>query len=253
MWDEFGQVRDVATGTASEIIEVLKAVNMFEWDLHMDKLEEKGNRKFGAKFCLLTTNLKDFTNIESIIEVKALERRFHLRFIVTPHEDYMTEESKGLDLWKREFDFSKLPNATRPKTTAPRYPTSKPLKNFNPDYQSYWEVLPNGYSQPLTFDELIRRAMELYQMKKDQHVLSRERLTAQSKLYRDLYKADEDEPILMEEVPDFGRTIPQMIAEDPDEVAMEIRERHKRELDNNRFPPYINTDVDKEPHFRDVW
>lgn len=107
-FDDLAQAKDVQGNPDNEIMNVIRAINIFQYNLHMAGLENKGNTKFYSKMVIANTNLNTF-EFNSIISPDALFRRFDFIVDVLPRAEYCIENTVALDLWKRELDFSKLP------------------------------------------------------------------------------------------------------------------------------------------------
>lgn len=106
VFDDFGQAVDTPANPNLEFFELIRAVNIFPWNLHSANLNEKANNPFNAEFILLTTNLP-IMDPKSIISRDALLRRLHL----TVEVDIIPEVRKyyranGTDTWK--LDVAKL-------------------------------------------------------------------------------------------------------------------------------------------------
>lgn len=77
--DEFAQRVDSQTNPNLEFFEIIRAVNIFPYQLHSAALEQKANNAFRAKFVIATSNLSQW-KAESIHDEDALERRLHLQY-----------------------------------------------------------------------------------------------------------------------------------------------------------------------------
>lgn len=106
--DDFGQTRDVVGEPDSEAMNVIRMINSLEANLHMADLTGKGNTRFTSKLVVLTTNAHSF-DFQSIIETKAVLRRFDFGYSVVPKEEYCMDSDKSKDFMSRRIDMSKLP------------------------------------------------------------------------------------------------------------------------------------------------
>ncbi len=103
--DDFGQNVDVPGMPAAEFDELIRAVNMAPFVMHMAAVEDKGMKSFQSHVVTSTSNLitlKGF--VHSIIEPKALARRFHVTYLMCVKEEYATPDTKGLAPHQRVFD-----------------------------------------------------------------------------------------------------------------------------------------------------
>lgn len=93
VYDDFLQKVDIAGGT-SEALEIIKAVNEYQYALHSASIEDKGNVFFTSKIVLCTTN---DANLQSatIKEPEALKRRFHFMVEVVPAPEYAVRSKNG--------------------------------------------------------------------------------------------------------------------------------------------------------------
>lgn len=108
LFDDLGQARDVQGQPDNEIMNVIRAINVFAYNLHMAGIEKKGNSFFVSKMVIGNTNMPT-QEFNSIIEPKAFFRRWDLIVDVCPKPEFCTAESRSLDIWKRELDIAKLP------------------------------------------------------------------------------------------------------------------------------------------------
>jgi len=75
LFDDFGQMRDNATGGVSEGLEAIRCINGFSYPLHMASLEEKANTFFNCQFVVATTNTRN-PQFQSITHMDAYKRRW---------------------------------------------------------------------------------------------------------------------------------------------------------------------------------
>lgn len=104
IFDDFGQCRDVAGMPDNENLELIRAANIFPYILHMAGIDAKGCTNFTSRLIFCTTNLKSFKP-ESIIEPKAVMRRFDLILSVYPKPEFCVDpeaqrEARVLDRTK---------------------------------------------------------------------------------------------------------------------------------------------------------
>lgn len=166
MFDDFGQARDVQGTPDNEIMNFMRAVNSFRYDLHMAHLDEKGLTAFNSKLAIATTNLESFRNVESINNVEALQRRIALDVVVCPRQEYCTDETRNKGPWKRKFDRLKMPQGVN-ICSATRFIPSRVIKptTIDPSMQEYHVLAPNGdpTGEVLHFRELVVRIIQLYE------------------------------------------------------------------------------------------
>ncbi len=144
-FDDLGQCRDVEGNPDNEIFNIIRAINVFEYNLHMAGLEFKGNTMFRSAYILANTNLEDM-KFRSIIEAGAFLRRWDIVVDVYPKEMYC--ENSALPLWEKKLDVSKLPLK---EGTTYRHPSqlmfqvmkmSRDGKRFEPtQHHMNWETL----------------------------------------------------------------------------------------------------------------
>jgi len=157
--DDFGQIRDVAGNPDNEFMKLIRAVNVFEYNLHMADIKDKGNTRFNAKVVICTTNLQNF-NIESIVDTEAVKRRFTFTFDVAPKIEYCTDESRGGNPWARRLDPSKLPKGSICET------------DLSPDTAEYFEfnIMKNCYTgRVMTYDEVTYEVQTKVKANKARH------------------------------------------------------------------------------------
>lgn len=77
IYDDFAQKVDSPTNPNNEFFEIIRAVNIFPYQLHSAAIQEKANNPFNSEFVVLTTNLANFKP-KSIISEEAFSRRIHL-------------------------------------------------------------------------------------------------------------------------------------------------------------------------------
>lgn len=104
--DDLLQPRDIAGSPDNEVMNTIRIVNIFEYPLHCAEITSKGNTTFRSNFLIGNTNAHNFNCIQSINEVGAFIRRWHLIVDVVPRDEFCVDPS--LPLWQRRFDTSKL-------------------------------------------------------------------------------------------------------------------------------------------------
>lgn len=109
-YDDILQSRDVAGSPACEAMELIRVINTDEYRAHMAHLEAKGNVYVHPKFVWATTNQQELKS-QAIHSNKALRRRFHLSYIVTPKPEFTVDVDIGKDVWNNRIDKNKLPKA----------------------------------------------------------------------------------------------------------------------------------------------
>jgi len=80
-FDDLGQMKDIAGNPDNEWMNAIRAINSFEYRLHMAEIHKKGTTFFRSKFVFATTNLQQFKP-SSIISVDAFDRRWDFQFEV---------------------------------------------------------------------------------------------------------------------------------------------------------------------------
>ena len=107
--DDILQARDVAGNPDNEAMKVIRAVNVFENQLHMSDIKDKGVTAFRAPIVIANTNNLGDIELESIHDVGAFNRRWDVIVDVCPKEMYCTEESRKFPPVERKFDKAKFP------------------------------------------------------------------------------------------------------------------------------------------------
>jgi len=90
--DDYGQAVEDKTNPDGEAMQSIRIMNSFPHELHSASLEEKGNLRNYAKFCLATTNLRKLEP-ESIVSGRALRRRWN-GWYVSLKPEYLTPNSQ---------------------------------------------------------------------------------------------------------------------------------------------------------------
>lgn len=153
--DDFGQYREVSGATTSESMEMIRMINENPASLHMASLESKANTTFSSKFVIATTNSVTI-NTATIIDRKALLRRFGFVYTVVPKKEFRKDGET--DPMLMSIDKTKLPlgelgiTSTRPDI----------LLEFHE-----FDLATHKYTgKILTLDEIIIKAVESYKFKK---------------------------------------------------------------------------------------
>ncbi len=110
-FDDLLQQKDIAGDPDNEIMNIVRAINCFEYQLHCAAMELKGNTMLRADFIIGNTNQEAF-NFASINCARAFMRRWDIVVVVTPKEEFAKDDPYGwhIDKWKREIDFDKVKN-----------------------------------------------------------------------------------------------------------------------------------------------
>jgi hypothetical protein len=93
VFDDFLQKRDVAGQPDCETMDIIRVTNMFPNVLHMAALENKGNTVFTSRLVVCTSNTFN-VKVESIVEPRALTRRFNHTYRVVPAAQFCTPETR---------------------------------------------------------------------------------------------------------------------------------------------------------------
>lgn len=86
-FDDLGQMKDIAGNPDNEWMNTIRAINSFEYRLHMAEIHKKGTTFFRSKFVFATTNLQQFKPT-SIISVDAFNRRWDYQLEVDLKPEY---------------------------------------------------------------------------------------------------------------------------------------------------------------------
>lgn len=160
VFDDFGQAVDSVANPNLEFFELIRAVNIFPWNLHSANLNEKANNPFNAEFVLLTTNLP-IMEPKSIISKDALLRRLHLVVEVELiPEVRRTYTSQGRSIYKLDTE---------------RLAHYRAMNNLPQHDRSHWFfVEKDGDSQEevvgrMDYDQLVVRISQIYQSHQDSY------------------------------------------------------------------------------------
>lgn len=105
LFDDLGQCTDVAGNPDNEWMNLIRAINSFEYNLHMAALPKKGLSYFNSKFVFCTTNLTDF-NPQSIISSEAFTRRCTINVVVRVKAEFCVDPL--VDDMSRKIDWLKV-------------------------------------------------------------------------------------------------------------------------------------------------
>lgn len=155
-FDDLGQMKDVAGNPDGEWMNIIRAINSFQYNLHMASLNSKSNTYFRSQFVFASTNLTEFRP-QSIISAEAFTRRFCLAFMVKPKEQYLDPSTVGCTPYNQRYDFSRLPS----------YVDEYGVKRtkFNPDVQDFLLYdLKTGRltGHVYTFDQVVELVFKAY-------------------------------------------------------------------------------------------
>jgi len=185
--DDFGQSRDVVGNPDNEYMKLLRFVNGFEYYPHMAGIEEKGTVSFKAPYIVLSSNVQHHNPV-SMAEPKALRRRIHFSYIVTPRLEYTLDSTINLDLWHRAMDPAKVPKDYDGETV------------IDDTYHDFY-VLDPDTSQPtgevIDFATVMQRWFDLYDKNKkffEKNIKTFEKTVEKySKLYHPDLEMDEED------------------------------------------------------------
>lgn len=107
-YDDLLQQKDVQGVPDNEIFSIVRAVNVFEYQLHMAGMEYKGNTMYRANLLLANSNVTAY-KFSSINDTGAFLRRWDFVVDVCPKPEFSTNYFTAETLWKRKVDYSKLP------------------------------------------------------------------------------------------------------------------------------------------------
>lgn len=94
--DDIFQAREVAGTVESEALQVIKMINTASYPLASAEAATKNTMFFKSKAVLATTNLTDFSRIETVISSAAVQRRFTFEIKVTVSKEYIGSNGKVL-------------------------------------------------------------------------------------------------------------------------------------------------------------
>lgn len=107
VFDEFGQIRDVAGSTNTEAFELIRLVNMAPYHLHYAGITDKQKNYANPKVVMAVTNRNEFS-FNSIISNEAVIRRFHIAVCQMPKLEFCVDGTNSTDPWSRRLDMEKV-------------------------------------------------------------------------------------------------------------------------------------------------
>jgi len=195
-FDDILQQKDVAGDPDNEIMNIVRAINCFEYQLHCAAMEMKGNTMMRADFIIANTNQSNF-NFASINCAKAFMRRWDIVVVVCPKLEY--SKSGFSDIWERKIDFDKVSNDVNASKMHPS------------NLEFHVQTMASGKS-PNTFynagivwswNQLVDYAHSMHNIKKERHEqmiadldktlvdFSGETITAEGLLGRPVYNVED--------------------------------------------------------------
>lgn len=189
MFDDVLQARDLKGSPDNEAMNVIRAVNVFEYQLHCAAMEKKGNTNFRSKFVLLNSNMVQDLELESIHEPGAFARRMDLVYDVSPKPQYA--KNPDAHPGARKFDVSKFPKWTAemagPDTdligTTYTHPNMCEYQPMQLKGDRQW--VPVGEVQE--FEQVIELYMEVYKCKSLRQISYLKTLDQSLHKWRDQY------------------------------------------------------------------
>lgn len=112
-YDDVFQRRDAVADSEADALKIIDMVNSAPFPLPMAKIEQKNDVFFRSAFLIATTNLTKWDNLNSVTDVNAVQRRFHIEVDITINKKYLNEdESLNSDKLPRSdiADSSAIPN-----------------------------------------------------------------------------------------------------------------------------------------------
>jgi hypothetical protein len=107
IFDDSGQIRDCVGNqtTTREWMDIIRFFGVAKHVLHMADLANKGVVECRSEIGIVTSNLRDFSHIQSIIQPEAVERRFHIIADVVPRKEFCRPDTREKnDIWDRRLD-----------------------------------------------------------------------------------------------------------------------------------------------------
>jgi hypothetical protein len=135
-YDDIFQAKDTLAKPNMEIQEVISAVNLAPFPLHMAVMEMKANTFFVSDFIVATSNVQTPQPV-SITQPSALHRRFHMTVQVNAKDEFL----KTLKGRKGSSDYESVVDPD--KVRAYQDKVGKPHRSFEPDV---YEVLEYNMS-----------------------------------------------------------------------------------------------------------
>lgn len=103
LFDDIYQARDAVGTDSSDALKTIKMINSQPYTLQMADVGSKNSTFFRSPFVFATTNLTNFSLLQSVQDYQAVERRWHIELNIKTNPYFLDEEGK--------VDFMKLPNA----------------------------------------------------------------------------------------------------------------------------------------------
>lgn len=107
VFDEFGQMRDVAGSTNTEAFEFIRLKNMAPYHLHYAGITDKQKNYANPKVVMAVTNRNEFS-FNSIVSNEAVIRRFDIAVCQVPKLEYCVDGTNSTDPWSRRLDMNKV-------------------------------------------------------------------------------------------------------------------------------------------------
>lgn len=107
IYDDFGQRKDTAGVDNLDAFEIIRAINTAPFHLHMSSITDKQKYYARPQFVMATTNLNRF-KFQSIVSNAAVVRRFHIKYVQVPKEEFSVDGYKPNDIWSRVLDVDKV-------------------------------------------------------------------------------------------------------------------------------------------------
>lgn len=197
-FDDICQSRDIAGQPDNEIMNVIRAINVFENQLHCAAMELKGNTTFRSLFVIANTNVVNF-NFESINDKGAFLRRWNIVVDVCPKREFCTDDTMNGGVWSRKLDLSKLPSRSVEGVDT-NYMDPSVLEFHQQVLSANDAYTPNGFVG--TFDDLVNRVVTTYERKCRWHAIYETMLADTLSKYSDPPQTVEPNPPSEESVPD---------------------------------------------------
>lgn len=170
-FDDILQQRDIQGNPDNEAMNAIRAINIFENQLHMAAIEGKGNSNFRSDFVLANTNMFNF-KLESIHEIGAFLRRWDIVVDVCPRSEYSINPTAAPGA--RRFDPTKYPKYSEDDCLD--NPDLIGLTRTHPDMCEYWvQRLNKDYTgfestgDVYTFDQLVEAYYNVHLKKTRYH------------------------------------------------------------------------------------
>jgi len=171
-FDDALQCKDVAGNPDNEVMNIIRAINIFENILHMAGMENKGNTHCRPDFVIANTNMMTY-NIESIHAQAAFTRRWDIVVDVVPKREFSIDPT--LDGPQRKFDYKKIPVWKKEECEGREHligiTRTHPdmcefqLQRLSPDGRQFE---PSG-EKSLSFEELVDQLVETFELKQARH------------------------------------------------------------------------------------